>query len=119
MPPLLSSILTQTPRKEQLQHLLILQSSAAQTCLPVLRAILKQTIQRPHDTIVLFCFLYHPSSFIDPLRVPSDRALVVDKTASVPGYDLVPESEQRRTTAINELLHTLRSGETCPISYPQ
>ncbi|PIL32016.1 hypothetical protein GSI_06720 [Ganoderma sinense ZZ0214-1] len=113
MPSLLSSTLAHTSRN---QHLLLLQSSAAQTCLPVLRAIVKQAIQRARETTILFCFLYRPSSF-SPSRLPSDRILVVDKTASVPGYDDASHSEQDRVPGLKkELLETIRSAPPGPLS---
>ena len=97
MPSLLSSAVSQTARN---QHLRLLQSSTAQTCLPVLRAALRHVIERARETTVLFCFLYPPSSLLGPSRVQSDRVLVVDKTASVPGYDDADhKSEDERAIA--------------------
>ncbi|KAM5535417.1 hypothetical protein V8D89_010939 [Ganoderma adspersum] len=113
MPSLLSSTLAQTSRN---RHLLLLQSSTTQTCLPILRAVLKQTIQRARETTVLFCFLYRPSSFLDPSRIPSDRVLVADKTTNVPGYNDALDSEQGRTPALKELLETIRSAPPGPLS---
>ena len=111
MPSLLSSAVSQTARN---QHLLLLQSSTAQTCIPVLRAVLQHAIERARETTVLFCFFYPPSSLLGPSRVPSDRVHVVDKTANVPGYDDADDkSEADRITALKrELLETIRSGES-------
>ena len=111
MPSLLSTAVSQSARN---QHLLLLQSSTAQTCLPVLRAALRNAIERARETTVLFCFLYPPSSLLGPSRVQSDRVHVVDKTANVPGYDDADyKSEADRITALKrELLETIRSGES-------
>ena len=110
MPSLLSS--AALAQASPNQHLLLLQSSTAQTCLPVLRAIVTQAIQSTHETTILFCFLYRPPSILDPSRGISDVPLVVDKTAVVPGYDDVPVSEQDRNLALKEeLLEAIRSGE--------
>ncbi|TBU35190.1 hypothetical protein BD311DRAFT_745736 [Dichomitus squalens] len=115
MPSLLSSALAQTARN---QHLLLLQSSTAQTCLPILRAAVKQTIERARETTILFCFLYRPSSLIGTMRVQPDRVQVVDKTASVPGYDDAHyESERERKTALKrELLGAIRSAPPGPLN---
>ena len=110
MPSLLSTAVSQSARN---QHLLLLQSSTAQTCLPVLRAALRNAIERARETTVLFCFLYPPSS-LGPSRVQSDRVHVVDRTANVPGYDDDDHnSETDRIAALKrELLEIIRSGES-------
>ena len=91
--------------------LLLLQSSTAQTCLPVLRAVVQQTADRARETLVLFCFLYPPSSFLDPSRPRADHVRIVDRTANVPGYDDAYESEKEWIAALkSEILETVRSG---------
>ena len=108
MPLLLSSTLAQASRG---QNCLLLQSSSAQTCLPVLRAIIKQACERPRETTILFCFLYPPSSFLDPSRPRADHVRIVDRTANVPGYDDAYESEKDWIAALkSEILETVRSG---------
>ncbi|KAI0361682.1 hypothetical protein OH77DRAFT_1500963 [Trametes cingulata] len=91
MPSLLSSAIAQTPRN---QHLLLLQSSAAQTCLPVLRAVVRSASERPRETTVIFCLLYPPSSFLDSTRSQPGNVRIIDRTAHVPGYDedLAPDA---------------------------
>ncbi len=108
MPLLLSSTLAQTPPN---QHFLLLQSSTAQSCLPVLRAIVKRASERTRESTILFCFLYPPSSFLDPSRIQPDHIRVVDRTANVPGYDDVFESAKNWIAALkSEILETVRSG---------
>ena len=97
MPSQLSPALAPPARPPLSQPLLLLQSSAAQTCLPVLRAVVQQTAERAREALVLFCFLYPPSSFLDPARLTQgdERVRIVDRTSNVPGYDIdSPESSE-------------------------
>ncbi|CDO75260.1 hypothetical protein BN946_scf184967.g13 [Trametes cinnabarina] len=84
MPSLLSSAIAHPARN---QHLLLLQSSVAQTCLPVLRDVVQRSMERAREKTILFCLLYPPLSFLDKAsRAQTDRLLVVDRTTYVPGY---------------------------------
>ena len=69
----LSSVPTSTT------NVILLQSSTAQSCLPLLRDLIKSHSQ--HDVIVL-CSLYAPSSLVDSV----DNVRVFDWTTEVPGY---------------------------------
>ncbi|RDX55938.1 hypothetical protein OH76DRAFT_1396285 [Lentinus brumalis] len=114
MPLLLSSTLAQTSRN---QHCLLLQSSTAQSCLPVLRAIVKRASERTRESTILFCFLYPPSSFLDPSRIQADHIRVVDRTANVPGYDDAFEVEKDWVAALkSQILDTVRSAPQGPLS---
>ncbi|KAH9849810.1 hypothetical protein C2E23DRAFT_736577 [Lenzites betulinus] len=83
MPPLLSSAIALPARN---QHLLLLQSSSAQTCLPILRAVVEHASERTRETTVLFCFLYPPSSFLEASNESRENVRVFDRTGHVPGY---------------------------------
>lgn len=113
MASLLASIVAQPSRN---QHLLLIQSSTARTCLPVLRAIIKRASEQTREASVLFCFLYPPSSFLD-LSLGSESIRVVDRTDKVPGYDGpdVPMSDKPGVNALKEeVIEAVRSCETLP-----
>lgn len=85
------------------QPLILVQSSASQTCLPVLRNLI-QPAKRPGQTL-LFCFLYPPTSLIaDQPNVSNGSLTVFDYTARIPGYDETRDS-------CNEILVAVRSGQ--------
>ncbi|EGN97984.1 hypothetical protein SERLA73DRAFT_182795 [Serpula lacrymans var. lacrymans S7.3] len=71
------------------QPLILLQSTKAQTCLPVLRSLIKPA--KPPSQTLLFCFLYPPSTLTDTdfqkLDVSDNGLKIFDYTASIPGYD--------------------------------
>lgn len=81
MPLLLPSILANAQRPHQ--PFLLLQSSTAQSCVPVLRKIVnhKSGSKRVHTLLV--CFLYPPSYLYTGEAGAID---VLDYTDSVPGY---------------------------------
>lgn len=109
MPSLLSSIIAQPARN---QNLLLLQSSSAQTCLPIARAVAKQASERTRETTVLFCFLYPPSSFLQSSSAPPANVRIVDRTSHVPGYDLDIDDEGDQGSSLrNILLETVQSSE--------
>ena len=121
MPLLLSSTLAQASRG---QNCLLLQSSSAQTCLPVLRAIIKQACERPRETTILFCFLYPPASILGgparPRPLPG-RVRVVDRTANVPGYDPdAPDlpADEWRARLKRDVLEAVRNGALPPSPVP-
>ncbi|KAI8995579.1 hypothetical protein BD414DRAFT_479937 [Trametes punicea] len=109
MPSLLSSAIAHPARN---QHVLLLQSSSAQTCLPVLREVVKQAVERARETTVLFSFLYPPSSFIDDVSpAHPDRVLVVDRTDKIPGYDGELDAKGHVAASLRSaLLEPLRSA---------
>ncbi|KAI0374221.1 hypothetical protein BV20DRAFT_1011008, partial [Pilatotrama ljubarskyi] len=114
MPSLLSSAIAQTSRN---QPLLLLQSSSAQTCLPVLRAILRGASERTRETTILFCFLYPLSSFLDSSRSPPENVRVVDRTAHVPGYYEDLDSEDHGISSVETMiLDNVRSSREGPIN---
>ncbi|KAF8973973.1 hypothetical protein BDZ97DRAFT_1900702 [Flammula alnicola] len=81
-------LLTSILKDESHRHpLLILQSSLAQTSLPILRDVLAQgsSSKGSNRHNLLFCFLYHPSSLVD--TKPSDSLEVHDWTDRIPGYN--------------------------------
>ena|ERR1700722_11243461 len=63
--------------------LLLLQSSAAQSCLPILRDL----ISRREGHTLLFCFLYSPECLVVTNEDANARAMeVFDHTGNIPGY---------------------------------
>ncbi|KAI0757049.1 hypothetical protein C8Q80DRAFT_1265032 [Daedaleopsis nitida] len=114
MTTLLSSALAHTSRN---QHLLLLQSSTAQSCLPILRALVKQADGAARDTTVLFCFLYAPSSFLDPSRGLSECVRVVDRTANVPRYEDEPVSDKDWVGSLKTaILEAVRAAPAGPLN---
>ncbi|KAI0825184.1 hypothetical protein BC628DRAFT_299613 [Trametes gibbosa] len=109
MPSLLSSAIAQPARN---QHLLLLQSSSAQTCLPILRAVVKHASERTRETTVLFCFLYPPSSFLEAPSERSENVSVVDMTTHIPGYD----DEDDGKLPKDRILDTVQSAPAGPIN---
>ncbi|KAK7058919.1 hypothetical protein VNI00_001543 [Paramarasmius palmivorus] len=67
------------------QQFILLQSSAVQSSLPVLRNILNH---RPNTNskLVLFCFLHPPSSLVNEAQLASGNVAVHDFLDLVPGY---------------------------------
>lgn len=101
---LLPSIIADPSGSRPHQPLILVQSSASQTCLPVLRNLAQPT-KRPIQTL-LVCFLYTPTSLIAGWPNTSSGSLkVLDYTAQVPGYD---ESRDPR----DEVLTAARSGQS-------
>ncbi|KAI6007386.1 hypothetical protein EDD15DRAFT_2525536 [Pisolithus albus] len=87
--------------------LVILQSSVSQTCLPILRQILKPA-QRPSRTL-LFSFLYPPSSLVENLTSDTSLISIFDYTERIPGYDTWTDSRQ-------DTLEAIRSAPPGPLS---
>ncbi|KIJ68390.1 hypothetical protein HYDPIDRAFT_106584 [Hydnomerulius pinastri MD-312] len=88
---LLPSIIASPTIPRPHQPLVILQSSASQTCLPVLRRLILPT--KPPSQILLFCFLYPPPSLIrDWPNVSDESPKVFDYTERIPGYDAWSDS---------------------------
>lgn len=86
---LLSTTIDERPRPDQ--HLLIFQSSAAQSSLPLLSQLLSRSLE-PNNTTsrtytLLFCLLYRPSTLLESGVVSSDHLKAHDWVGSVPGYD--------------------------------
>lgn len=111
---LLPTILHAEPKRHPL---LILQSSLAQSSLPILRSLL---VESSHRTI-LFCLLYPPSIFVDAAL--SESVVVHDWLDRVPGYgdaeetltlterihDIVMQESSQSTTVIIDSVDTLLS----------
>ena len=51
-----------------------------------MRGIVQKAAERGRETVVLLCFLYPPTTFLDPSLPHSGHVRVVDRTADVPGY---------------------------------
>lgn len=81
MARLLSTIVN--PQKTQ-QPFVLLQSTNAHSCLPLLRGIVSQSLQQDRK-ILLFCFFYPPSRITSPSGQDSNVA-VFDWTDDIPGY---------------------------------
>lgn len=102
---LLPSIITDPSGSRPHQPLILVQSSASQTSLPVLRSLI-QPAERPAQTL-LFCFLYPPTSLIADWPNTSNGSLalkVFDYTEQVPGYDEIRDSR-------HDILAAVRSGQ--------
>ncbi|KAI0335326.1 hypothetical protein GY45DRAFT_902702 [Cubamyces sp. BRFM 1775] len=115
MPSLLSSAIALPVRNQQL---LVLQSSSVQSCLPILRDVVKKAIERARERTVLFCLLYPPSSFLDnAARAQTDNVLVVDRTMRVPDYDEDPDGDGESVTSLKDVvLDKVRSVPTGPLN---
>jgi elongator complex protein 5 len=120
---LLSSTIGEPPRADQ--HLLILQSSTAQSSLPLLRQLLSRNIEFDHATshgdTFLFCLLYRPSSLVANSTLPSDHLKIYDFVGSTPGYDDDwPDPREKILLAIQngELTFNLRIP-SCPFYRPK
>ncbi|OCH96460.1 hypothetical protein OBBRIDRAFT_4193 [Obba rivulosa] len=85
MPSLLPSILASSSRAQQ-QPFLLLQSSLAQSCLPLIRELVRQSRSGAPGTILLVCLLHPPSALADPSDLQSEHVQVLDWTDRVPGY---------------------------------
>ncbi|KAH9946665.1 hypothetical protein B0H21DRAFT_779009 [Amylocystis lapponica] len=86
------------------QPFLLLQSSTAQSCLPILRHIVSRPGANTQEHIVVFCFLYAPSSFTSKAQLESENIRVYDWTGRIPGYSECPDTRA-------ELLQAIRAGE--------
>jgi hypothetical protein len=74
--------------------LLVLQSSAAKSALPILRKI----VERSGNNSLLFCLLYSPSSLVDEAR---EKIQVFNYLGNVPGYnDTFSDLRQDILTAV-------------------
>ncbi|KAG1757528.1 hypothetical protein EDB19DRAFT_1657786 [Suillus lakei] len=80
---LLSSITNNPTGLKPHQPLIILQSSSAQTCYPILRNLISNF--RPATQTLLFCFLHPPSSLTNIDEAPNITTF--DFTGRIPGYD--------------------------------
>lgn len=63
--------------------LLLVQSSAAQSGLPILRKI----VESSEHTTLLFCLLYLPSNFVEKTASQGGKTEVFNYLGNVPGYN--------------------------------
>lgn len=91
---LLSDVLSGDDSGYAQRPLIILQSSTAQTCIPVLRQI---TAKQTRAKTVVFCLLYPPSRLVGT----NAHVDVVDLTDHVPGYNQSGNITDVITNAIN------------------
>ena len=80
MSPLLPSVIS-NPRS---QPFLLVQSSAAQSCFPIVRHIVGHSVEIA--TVLLFCLLYPPSALASRSQLESENLVAFDWLANVPGY---------------------------------
>lgn len=80
---LLSSIISNPTGLKPHQPLIILQSSSAQTCYPILRNLISNFRQATQT--LLFCFLHPPSNLTNVDEAPNITTF--DFTGRIPGYD--------------------------------
>lgn len=78
---LLPSILANAQRPHS--NYVLVQSSIAQTCLPVLRRLVNHQPGSKRARTILICFLYPPSSLCEGT---GDAIDILDYTGNVPGY---------------------------------
>jgi len=110
---LLSSIYPNSQRSHQ--PFILLQSSIAQSCLPVLRKIINN---EPHKIAskqihtLLLCFLQPPSRLIDDsnLLSRSGKIDVLDYTDKIPGYD------DSWTDPCEDILRAVRAASPGPLN---
>ncbi|KAF9241321.1 hypothetical protein BU15DRAFT_87243 [Melanogaster broomeanus] len=96
---LLSSIITNPASSRPHQPLVIVQSSASQTCLPVLRRLI-QPAKLPTQTL-LFCFLYPPAALLRGWPNTSDESQkAFDYTERIPGYNAAHDSRDEILAAV-------------------
>lgn len=76
--------------------MLLLQSSTAQSCVPLVQYIVRQASGGASGTTLLFCLLYPPASFLDASQQDTKHVRAFDWTGHVPDYGEesldVPES---------------------------
>ncbi|KII93526.1 hypothetical protein PLICRDRAFT_152336 [Plicaturopsis crispa FD-325 SS-3] len=89
--------------------LLILQSSLAQSSLPLLRTLIS-TASRPQTRTLLFCLLHPPSTLFNVKHVEDDRIRAYDFTACAPGY------YECHTDVREEMLTALKDAPSGPLS---
>lgn len=91
MPFLLSSIFANSQRPHH--PFLLLQSSTAQSCIPILRKLINldpHNISSKRSRTLLFCFLFPPSSLLEDNAILASQGGTVevfDYTTNVPGYE--------------------------------
>lgn len=104
----LTSIVSNPAGRRPHQPLIVLQSSASQTCLPVLRKLISST-KSPSRTL-LFCFLYPPSALTAVRASDTDASLqFFDYTGCIPGYDAWSDPRQ-------DILAAVQSASTGPLN---
>ncbi|EMD41821.1 hypothetical protein CERSUDRAFT_147159 [Gelatoporia subvermispora B] len=86
MPSLLPSILSNSASRAQQQPFLLLQSSLAQSCLPLIRELLRSTRNGAPRSVLLFCLLHPPSALADVHDLQSEHVQIFDWTNRVPVY---------------------------------
>ncbi|ESK87896.1 hypothetical protein Moror_15263 [Moniliophthora roreri MCA 2997] len=69
------------------QHFVLLQSSIAQSSLPILRSLLAKRPNQTSSKLVLFCFLHPPLNLVDEALVKSDNVVIYDFLDSIPDYN--------------------------------
>ena len=76
--------------------LLIIQSSVAQSSIPLLRHVIAESNKDQFSAqCLVFCLLYLPSDLVEQNSV-SDRIIVHDWIGFVPGYNNVPYNGKER-----------------------
>jgi elongator complex protein 5 len=118
---LLPSIIANPTNSRPHQPLVIVQSSASQTCLPVLRRLIRPA-KLPTQTL-LFCFLYPPASLIKGWPDTSDESLkAFDYTERIPRYNVSHDSRDEILAAVSSGLgpsdvrvQTLILASTAPL----
>ena len=81
---------------------ILIQSSIAQTCIPVLRRLVNRQPGSKRVLTMLICFLYSPASLCEGKPDTTD---ILDYTSSIPGY--VTGCEEPRKA----ILEAAKAGE--------
>ena len=100
MPLLLPSIIANSGRVQQ--PFVLVQSSIAQTCLPILRTLISES----KTDVLLFSFLHRPSLLVD--KVKGTHVQVHDLTDRIPGYSDTFKACKK------DVLQALRDGKQGP-----
>lgn len=95
MVSLLPSVLSGPSRPHSF---LLLQSSAVQSALPLIRHVVTNTDVQ-HQTL-LFCFLYPPSAFVSEDQLASSNIQVLDWTATVASNEINSENTEKEMSRI-------------------
>lgn len=76
------------------QPFVLLQSTAAQSCLPIMRSIIEKAVTQ--RTLLLICFLHSPKILVTSEQLQSTNLRLLDWTSQVSGYtdDCIDFSEE-------------------------
>lgn len=98
MPLLLSTILAN--RQKSNQPLVLLQSSIAQSALPILREFVNAQAEK--SSTILLCALHNPSVILTEENLSRGNINVLDWTSYVPGYEDVDSDANLKLNLVKQ-----------------